>query len=248
MRAPAKINIFLKIVGTRGDYHELLSRFVRYDELCDELEFVEGEFAGFTILGMEIPQEANIIHKAYKQLLSAYPSIAPFFKRHAVRIHKRIPQGAGLGGGSSDAAAFLLMAKETLGLAMKEDELMRLGASIGADVPFFLSGYEAANVSGIGEVIEPFEDDIPSLKLKLLPIHCDTAEVYRNWRRNHLRFDPHTARKLTAMKSSEILATIAPQKANDLYSSALELCDGLRGFEEEWFLSGSGSTLFRREE
>jgi len=245
VRAPAKINIFLKIVGTRGSYHELISRFVRYEDLYDQLMFIPGSFDRFTILGMDLPTEHNIIYKAYLKLLERFPKIVPFFKEHALKVDKAIPQGAGLGGGSSDAAAFLLMCQERLELNLSSQDLMSIGASIGADVPFFLSQLPSANVSGIGEIIEPFEDDIPPLELKLLPIHCDTAKVYQNWRRNHLRFDLPMAQKLTAMKSSEILATIAPTKANDLYSSALDLCPDLRRYQKEWFLSGSGSTLLR---
>ncbi len=247
MRAPAKINIFLKIVGTRGDYHELLSRFIRYDVLYDELEFIEGDFKEFEIFGMDIPKKSNIIYKAYQSLCKHFPNLPSFFQHYAIKITKKIPQGAGLGGGSSDAATFLKMTNQKAKLGLSTQELAALAAEIGADVPFFIYDYPAANVSGIGEVIEPFEDEVGPLELKLLPIHCDTALVYRNWRKHHLHFDKALAEQLLSMTSKEILATIAPQKANDLYQSAKELCKELKNYPE-WFLSGSGSTLFRSKD
>ncbi len=251
-KAPAKLNIFLKITGFRGSYHEILSRFIRYEELFDEIAFVPGKYERFEIEGTPgIPREQNIIYKAFCALNAATgnPKIIDFFFSHKVHITKRIPQGAGLGGGSSDAATFLTLANRHIGLGLSTDELARIGAQIGADVPFFIYGYEAANVRGIGEVIEPFIDDIPPIELKLLPIHCDTAAVYTNWRKKfadtlHIGLAEHLAQ----MTSRQILSTIAPIKANDLYVSAIDLCPDLEKYREIWFLSGSGSTIFRSED
>ncbi len=250
MRAPAKINIFLKIVGTRGSYHELVSRFIRYDALYDELTFAQKKCKEFTIKGMQIPKEHNIIYKAYKilQEFTKNPKIERFFSSHCVHITKNIPFGAGLGGGSSDCATFLQMANEQIGLGLSQEELMRLGAQLGADVPFFLSGFLAANVEGIGEKIEPFEDEIPPLAVQLLPIQCDTAKVYGHFRHHHSGFDTKLAYKLKSMTSKEILERFQPLKTNDLYPSAIALCPQLGQFSKEWFLSGSGSTLFHPKE
>ena len=250
MRAPAKMNIFLKIVGTRGSYHELVSRFIRYDALYDELIFAQKKCKEFTIEGMEIPKEHNIIYKAYKVLqeYTKNPKIEQFFSSHCVRVTKNIPMGAGLGGGSSDCATFLQMANEQIGLGLDQEELMYLGTQLGADVPFFLSGFSAANVEGIGEKIEYFEDDITPLSLKLLPIHCDTAKVYRHFRHHHSGFDTDLAYKLKNMTSQEILEEFQPLAVNDLYPSAIALCPKLGPYSKEWFLSGSGSTLFRPKE
>ena len=248
-KAPAKLNIFLKITGFRGSYHEIVSRFIRYEELYDEIAFVPGSYERFEIEGTpEIPREQNIIYKAFCALNKATgnPKIIDFFFLHKVQITKRIPQGAGLGGGSSDAATFLLLANKHIGLRLSQDVLAAIGAEVGADVPFFIYGYEAANVRGIGEIIEPFADDIPPIALQLLPIHCDTAAVYSNWRKKYAdTLHIGLAERLARMTSRQILSTIAPSEANDLYVSAADLCPKLRSYQESWYLSGSGSTIFR---
>ncbi len=251
IKTPAKLNIFLKIVGLRGNYHELISRFIRYDALYDTITFVPAECDRFTIEGVEIPREQNILYKAFVALNrhTGNPKIIDFFYHHKVVIEKKIPMGAGLGGGSSNAAGFLKLVNEVLSLKLTTNELATIGAELGADVPFFIYDYPAANVSGIGEVIEPFEDDIPQIELKLISIHCDTAAVYKNYRQKFMhQFEIGFAQQLSQQTSHQILATIAPMKANDLYASAVDLCKELQPFSNDYFLSGSGSTLFRSKE
>ncbi len=250
IRTPAKLNVFLKIIGTRGDYHELISRFIRYDELYDTITFVPGSFERFTIEGVDIPRERNILYKAFVELnrYTENPKIIDFFYHHKVVIEKRIPMGAGLGGGSSNAAGFIKLLNKILNLRLSQEEMAKIGARLGADVPFFIYGYKSANVSGIGEVIEPFEDEIPPLELKLLPIHCDTAKVYGRYREKFMEgFEIGLAKRLMKQTSREILDTIAPTKANDLYLPAIDLCPDLGRYKDEYFLSGSGSTLFRSQ-
>ncbi len=247
-KAPAKINIFLKIVGTRGEYHELASRFIRYDKLFDIVSFIPDK-KGFEVRGMDIPQKSNIVTKAYLALAEATKSkkLVDFFSSHSVQIEKKIPLGAGLGGGSSDAAAFLSLANEVVGLGLSIPELASIGANIGADVPFFLYDYLSANVYGIGERIEPFEEELPEIELKLMPYFCDTAKIYGHFRSHYLRqIDTDLAKRLSSMPSKRILEEISPLLANDLYKSAASLCPALEKFEQTYYLSGSGSTLFRK--
>ncbi len=248
-KAPAKINIFLKITGTRGDYHTLASRFVRYDSLYDIVSFQHSQRGEFWIDGMEIPQEKNIITKAYQTLQRHLGSkkLADFFTTHSVHVKKQIPQGAGLGGGSSDAAAFLLLANAVVGLGLSIQELANIGVEVGADVPFFIYDYPSANVTGIGEVIEPFEEEPPEIELHTLPLACDTAKVYRHFRSRYLKTtDTDLAKKLLRLPSSKILERFAPLQANDLYQSAKDLCPTLEKFAQTYYLSGSGSSLFRK--
>jgi len=112
-KANAKVNIFLKITGTRGDYHEILSRFVLVDNLFDELRFIpkknDNEFELYGEFCCELKQ--NTIYKAYLGLCESNhkTKIKKFLNSHALSIDKKIPSFAGLGGGSSDAATFLLM-------------------------------------------------------------------------------------------------------------------------------------------
>ena len=248
-KAFAKINIFLKIVGLRGDYHELISRFVKLKDLYDEIEFAPGKFERFTIEGTpNIKREENIIYKTFAALNyhTQNPKIIDFFFSHKVVIKKNIPMGAGLGGGSSDAAAFMKLCNDIIGLNLSIKEMAQIGAKIGADVPFFIFDYESANVSGIGEVIEKYEEELPKFDIKFVDEHCDTAKVYKNYREKFMKvFDIELALKLKNLPTKEILNTITPLNANDLYQSAIELCPKLKKYKSEWFLSGSGSTVFR---
>jgi 4-diphosphocytidyl-2-C-methyl-D-erythritol kinase len=248
VEAPAKVNIFLKIVGIRGSYHEIRSRFVRVESLHDTLsiERKESESPLFELLSSSpLPQE-NTVSKAYRLLKKVSPKIEKFFEVHRIRIEKRIPMGAGLGGGSSDAAAFLNLCNDVCGLGLTKEFLAGIGEKIGADVPFFVYGYPSANVEGIGERIAPFDEEPPSLELFTPPVHCDTALVYRTFRKNFSdNIDPKAAREWVSLQSAELMRSIDPLDANDLYRAALLAYPELRRWAApDRFFSGSGSTFF----
>lgn len=142
-KAYAKVNIFLKITGMRGDYHEIVSRFMRVDSLYDELSFVaKQEDEGFKIIGeFSCTTEQNTIYKAYLALLKILDKesadlLKNLMSRYGVKVDKRIPAFAGLGGGSSDGATFLKMCNEVLHLGLSQNELAAAGVKVGADVPF----------------------------------------------------------------------------------------------------------------
>jgi len=251
IQAHAKVNIFLKITGYKDGYHTLISRFVRVDDLYDTIEFIPSECESFTIEGCDdVPLGNNTIYKAYKALNehTGDLDILNFFYTHKVVVTKRIPSQAGLGGGSSDAAAFMRLVKEVCKLMISTEELAKIGSSIGADIPFFIYNYSSANVSGFGEVVMPFEE--PPLKLELFTpdIGCDTAEVYKKFHKYLLRnVDPTTFFGWERMDSRTLLKLIAdPVALNDLYPAALASCPELEKQDTKgWFFSGSGSTFFR---
>jgi len=130
--APAKVNIFLKITGTRGDYHELRSRFVRVDSLHDTIIFEKrrSPAGGFELICDTPLPERNTVSEAYRLLREEAPGIETFFKEHAVHLEKRIPAGAGLGGGSSDAAAFLHLCNEVCSLNIPTEKLALIGRKV----------------------------------------------------------------------------------------------------------------------
>ncbi|WP_456389862.1 4-(cytidine 5'-diphospho)-2-C-methyl-D-erythritol kinase [Hydrogenimonas sp.] len=250
IHAPAKVNIFLKITGVRGNYHELRSRFVRIDSLYDTITFVEKASPSdrFELRSSSPLPSNNTLFKAYTLLKERSPSVETFFKEYAVKLDKKIPQGAGLGGGSSDAAAFLHLCNEVCELGLDLPILASLGEKIGADVPFFIYGYPSANVEGIGEIITPFEENVPKLNLFTPAIHCDTAAVYRTFReRFATSIDPDAARSWKETKSEELLKNLDPIEANDLFEAALALYPELKQLRSPMqFFSGSGSTLFSK--
>ena len=251
IKAYAKVNIFLKITGHKEGYHTLLSRFMRVEDLYDTITFVPCECERFTIEGCEdIPLESNTIYKAYKALNehTGDLDILNFFYQHKVVVTKRIPSQAGLGGGSSDAAAFMRLAKEVCNLILSTDELAKIGSTIGADLPFFIYNYPSANVSGFGEVVEPFEEDTLSLELFTPDIGCDTALVYKTFKENLLEsITLSSFLGWDKIDSKTLLEKINdPLLLNDLYAASLIAYPALKNVAKEgWFFSGSGSTFFR---
>lgn len=251
IKAHAKVNIFLKITGHKEGYHTLLSRFVRVEELYDTIAFVPCECETFTIEGCDgVALESNTIYKAYKAL-NAHTGdldILNFFYTHKVVVTKRIPSQAGLGGGSSDAAAFMRLVKEVCNLMLSTEELARVGSTIGADLPFFIYNYPSANVSGFGEVVEEFKEAPLALELYTPDIGCDTTVVYKTFKA-HLLDDITLCSFLgwDRLDSRTILEMIAdPVILNDLYAASLIAYPVLKDVSKEgWFFSGSGSTFFK---
>lgn len=259
MRCFAKLNIFLKIVGFRGNYHELSSRFVLFEELFDDLTFVPRSGEG---LVLDDPFCDNIVVKAYNKLAEFAAQngflerLEAFFATHQVALVKRIPHGAGLGGGSSDAAGFLQLCNEVLDLGLSSSQLADIGVKVGADVPFFLSGFKSANVGGIGEILTPFEDDLPPLKLLLTGEIFPTPVVFSEFRRDFCAafatpqaqnakfgFNKTLAARLLRLTSRQILSEFEAAALNDLAAPCERLFEGFV-LQKGEFLSGSGSSKF----
>ena len=249
-KAYAKVNIFLKITGKRGNYHTLASRFMRVENLYDELEFIPNRSGAFLLEGdFSCQTKQNTIYKAYEALL-AYtndPTIEEFFQEVGVGVEKRIPAFAGLGGGSSDAATFLHMCNDALDLGLGRETLATIGMQVGADVAFFVHGFKSANVMGIGECVERFNEEPLQLELFTPKIEISTPAVYQRYRErffNPVSFEKE--KKLLASDSCDVLNTMTREDANDLYAPACELYPELDEYAKEgWFFSGSGSSFFR---
>ena len=244
MKSFAKINVFLKVVGTRGNYHEILSRFILCEQLFDEIYFEKSNSFAIECDNKEIKE--NIIQKAIDELKKAGFSkeLDEFFSSHKIIINKQIPIGAGLGGGSSNAATFLLMVNDELNLNIKRENLMQIASKIGADVTFFVSGYKAANVSGIGEIIEEFDDEVPNLNIFTPNVFCSTPMVYQEFRSNFLQYiDVNAAKKMQNLKSAELLEIYKNEELNDLFAPCFKLYPKMNEFKDK-FLSGSGSSVF----
>jgi 4-diphosphocytidyl-2-C-methyl-D-erythritol kinase len=174
--APAKLNLFLHIVGRRSDgYHELQTLFQLID-LVDELRIEVREDGEIRRLGgpAEVPAEQDLVLRA-----------ARLFRRESgvrlgadLAVVKRIPLGGGLGGGSSDAATALAALNQLWGVGAGEQDLARLGLSLGADVPVFLSGHNAW-AEGVGERLTAV--DLPPRCFAVVrpPVAISTAAVFQ---------------------------------------------------------------------
>lgn len=247
----AKVNIFLKIVGKRDNYHELASRFIRVKNLFDTITFTESSCDKFTLEGdFGCTTEKNTIYKAYVALKELSSKVESYFQNHKVIVEKNIPEFAGLGGGSSNCATFINMVNEVCELKLSKDQLSSIGAKIGADVPFFIYEYDSANVSGIGEIVEPFEEEALDLEVITPNIMCNTGKIFTSFRDkfyNEAQLEETT--KLFKTKSLDILNNTTIEKANDLYLPAVDCENKLKNYaKENWFFSGSGSSFFRLKE
>ena len=251
IKAHAKINIFLKITGHKEGYHTLLSRFIRVEDLYDTIEFVPCKCKTFTIEGCEdVPLESNTIYKAYIALndYTADQNISNFFSEHKVVVTKRIPSQAGLGGGSSDAAAFMRLVNEVCDLQIETEALAKIGITIGADLPFFIYNYPAANVSGFGEIVKPFQEEPLEVELFTPDIGCDTTEVYKTFNKYLLQYISRASFFGWENLDSRTLLNLIPDPIalNDLYPAALVAYPELEELDRKgWFFSGSGSTFFK---
>jgi 4-diphosphocytidyl-2-C-methyl-D-erythritol kinase len=167
--APAKVNLFLHVIGRRADgYHELESLMVLVD-LHDRIELAlrsDGHIGRVRPLP-GVAEDDDLSVRAARALAAA----AGCTMGVDIAVDKRIPQGGGLGGGSSDAASVLLALNQLWALGCSRAELARVGATLGADVPFFIGG-EPAVARGIGERLAPVS--VPALWIALA---CPDAVV-----------------------------------------------------------------------
>jgi len=177
----AKINLGLRITEKRADgYHNIETMFYPVG-LCDVLEFVVSDSArgndDITVSGLhvDIRPEDNIVIKAVKRLREAYSF--PFLHIH---LHKAIPSGAGLGGGSSDAACMLKSLNRHFNLAISDNVLKSIALETGSDCPFFING-EPSFATGRGEILQPAGPVLSGYYLLLLNpgIGINTSEAYR---------------------------------------------------------------------
>jgi 4-diphosphocytidyl-2-C-methyl-D-erythritol kinase len=241
IKAYAKINIFLKIVGHDGFYHLLKSRFMKVKNLYDEIEIVEAD--KFNIVGdINCVLRDNSVFKAYVELTKAYPEIKKWFIGKEIRIHKNIPEMAGLGGGSSDAAAFLRLVNEKSGLNLSKNQLCEIGKKIGSDVPFFIYDYDSANIYGRGDIVEKFDEELLDIEVFTPPIECSTPEVYKIYK--EMFFNPQNT-DFDTKPSLELLKNNTPSKLNDLYKAALYRYPDLYKYVDKGYFTGSGSSFFQ---
>ncbi len=174
--APAKLNLFLHVVGRRADgYHELQTVF-QFLDLADRIRITRRDDTLLrrttAIPGVEEAQDLTVRAARLLRDTSGVEAGAD------IALEKRIPPGGGLGGGSSDAASVLVGLDRLWGLAMGTDRLASLGARLGADVPVFVRGL-AAWGEGVGERLVPIALEEPWYVLVMLPFEVSTAGVFQ---------------------------------------------------------------------
>ena len=179
VHAPAKINLCLHVTGRREDgYHDLATLMQRV-AIQDRLEIAISSGTEITVCCPQLvlsPGVENIAARAARLFLSYTGEECSV----AVRIDKKIPAAAGMGGGSSNAASVLLALNEMLGVKLSQSELISIGVTIGADVPFFLYDQSSAWATGVGDRLQPWPGLPPTTFVLVNPgIEVSTAWVFK---------------------------------------------------------------------
>lgn len=246
--APAKINLTLNVLGKRADgYHEL-ETVMQQISLADKIHLQtggEGIRVASNCPGLPDNQE-NLAWQA-AQLLTAKFSLPAGLH---IFIEKNIPIGAGLAGGSSDAAAVLRGINAGFGLGLPQDELLELGLALGSDVPFCLLGGTAL-ARGRGEILTPLPDG-PCLEMVLVKpdYQLSTAEIYHDFRLDRVQDPPDNAAFLEAWRKCDIIA-VAAQMKNVLETVSVTRCPEISVIKQQLqdlgalhtLMSGSGPSV-----
>lgn len=252
--APAKINCFLRVTGRREDgRHELVSLMAPI-ELYDEIRLELSDGEGVTVACSDIAVPEDGTNLAAKAAFLFYERLRPTGSRKGVKIEidKYIPVGAGLGGGSSNAAAVLAGLNDASGRPFAREELMEMGASLGADVPFFLLGSPAL-ATGDGTTLQKVKKELPARVLVFYPgIAVSTGRVYKNVDLNLTKKRKIDIERLLDPDWKEGRADVMDYLGNDLEEPARTAYPELESARERLELAmpvpvhmtGSGSCFF----
>jgi 4-diphosphocytidyl-2-C-methyl-D-erythritol kinase len=249
LNAPAKVNLALHVTGRRADGYHLLDSIAVFAEIGDKITIAPAEALTLSVSGpfaQHAPGDASDLAHRAAEAFFAHTGISP---GAAIALEKNIPAGAGLGGGSADAAAVLLDLNRYFAAGVAAEELSAIGLALGADVPMCLAGC-ALRARGVGEDIDRLAG-WPALPMVLVwpgrPV--STAEAFRSL----ARWDnPPLPAPPSSCAPSEVAGYLAHCR-NDLEAPALKLCpdigavlDALRETHGCLIarMSGSGSACF----
>ncbi|THB65727.1 MAG: 4-(cytidine 5'-diphospho)-2-C-methyl-D-erythritol kinase [Desulfovibrio sp.] len=251
LKAGCKVNLWLRITGARPDgYHDLDTLFYPLPEPHDTIHVSEGLAGSGVTLTCDRPGLAgqdNLLVKAAR----AFQRESGVGADLALHLEKRIPVGAGLGGGSSDAASLLrFLNKEAGDQILSQDDLNSLAASLGADVPFFLQDKPARALS-IGEQLTPLQDQAEtllqglSLVLVCPDLHVSTAWAYSAWDKAQEKILSPRGESLTALLQAGIssVSRCPALLVNDFEPVVFAAYPELRRLKERLLQSGASSAL-----
>jgi 4-diphosphocytidyl-2-C-methyl-D-erythritol kinase len=240
--APAKLNLFLHVTGRRADGYHLLQTLFRFIDLSDTLYFTlrdDGEVRRVNALE-GVPAEQDLCVRAARLLQQESNCTLGV----DIQLEKRIPMGGGLGGGSSDAATTLLALNKLWHLGLSRERLMKLGLSLGADVPVFIFG-ENAFAEGVGEQLQAFPLPAAWYVVLFPPVHVPTAQIFSH---PELTRDSNSI-TIRALPIGQSLSTVA-WLGNDLQAIACKLYPevakylAILGKYAPAMMTGSGACVF----
>jgi 4-diphosphocytidyl-2-C-methyl-D-erythritol kinase len=233
--APAKINLFLHVLGRRSDgYHEIQTLFQLLD-WGDEIGIVPTDDAIISrqAVSYGVPESEDLVIRAAR-LLQAETACS---QGAVIAVRKRVPPGSGMGGGSSDAATVLRVLNSLWGCGLDLDELSFMGRSLGADVPVFVRGYSAM-AQGIGEELEPVSLGRRHYVLVFPDLQISTAEVFA---------DPGLKRDANPICLEEALQGQGENDCESVVRQRFPQFDQVMQVLEKWgtpHMTGTGSGIF----
>lgn len=239
-----KINIGLYITGKRDDgYHNLETIFYPLP-FCDILEIVPAAEASLTVTGLVIdqPKENNLAWKAYLLMRERFPLIGPL----AIHLHKIIPTGAGLGGGSADAAEMMKMLNEYFQLGVSYADLATLSLELGSDCPFFIHN-KPVFASGRGEQFKSVSLDLSQYSIQLIfpGISVSTKEAFSNIEPKAPGFDLKKISDLPVDQWKDLIENDFERTVFAAHPELLQIkTDIYRQGALYAAMSGSGSTVY----
>lgn len=236
IKARAKINLNLEIVGKREDnYHNLSSVFQKIN-LYDELYIQKTKTDDIEIQSniLKLNNKENIIYQAYVTLKQKYKNMTGV----KVKLNKKIPMQAGLAGGSTDCASFLLGMNHLFDLKLSKQEIENIGKSLGADVvPCFYNG--AIKAEGIGEIITPICTNLKYYLVIIKPeISCNTKEMYQKIDENKEIKQPNNSNKIRQAYEQNQLEQIADNLYN-VFENVIEEKSTIQKLKEELIEQGA---------
>jgi 4-diphosphocytidyl-2-C-methyl-D-erythritol kinase len=218
--APAKLNLFLHVVGRRADGYHLLQTVFRFIDLADTLRF-EPRDDGRIVLATPtpgVPPAQDLVVRAAEALKVGAGGTAPEKLGATIHLEKRIPMGGGLGGGSSDAATTLIALNYLWGCGLSREQLQAIGLALGADVPIFIHGRNCF-AEGVGERFTDVAVPDAWYLLTMPPVHVPTADIFRapNLRRDTPAMNPADWQPGFGRNDMELVAcTLYPEVARHL--------------------------------
>jgi len=235
--APAKLNLFLHVVGRRPDGYHLLQTLFRFIDLQDTLHFTlrEDGVVHRTNSIKGVAEESDLCVRAAK-LLQADTGCKLGVD---IAIEKHIPMGGGLGGGSSDAATTLIALNRLWSLGLSRKRLMELGLSLGADVPVFVFG-ENAFAEGVGEALQAFMLEDAWYVVLFPPVHVPTAQIFTH---PELTRDAVSITMRALLEGQEQLQNDLQPLVCGLFPEVARYLACLNGFGKA-MMTGSGACVF----
>jgi len=239
-----KINLGLNIIRRRADgYHDLETVFYPV-ALKDALEIIPAEEMSFKLSGLRVDGDSkdNLCLKAYELVKKDFPHL-PFLNIH---LHKAIPMGAGLGGGSADGAFMLSLLNKRFNLNLSNQQLLNYALQLGSDCPFFIIN-KPCFATGRGEKISPIELNLTAFKIVLVNprIHVSTKDAFS-------KLSPALPEKSISKIISQPITTWKNELTNDFEKTVFTMFPEIENIKKHLYnagalysaMTGSGSTVF----